>query len=61
MAKKNKTTKGIVLELDNSDRGNLIEIQSRFVRTGVRKTLVQIASDCLKIGIADKLIDTEKL
>ena len=60
MAKK-KETKGMVLELDNAVRANLRELQSRFIMIGVDKTLVQIALDCLKIGIYDKLINTEKL
>jgi hypothetical protein len=61
MAKKKETERGMILNLDIPERANLIEIQSRFVRTGVRKTLVQIALDCLKIGIHDKLMNTENL
>ena len=59
--KKPKTTKGMVIELDNSDRSNLKVIQSRYILTGVDKSLSQIACDCLKIGIHSKLINTETL
>jgi hypothetical protein len=55
MTKKNKQTKGMAIELDNSDRANLREIQARYILVGADKTLVQIAQDCLKIGIAIKI------
>ena len=61
MTKKEKQTKSVFLELDNDIRADIIEIQSRYVRTGVRKTIAQIVLDCLRIGIHNKLINTEKL
>ena len=61
MERKSKLTKGVVIELDNVDRANIKIIQSKYILIGVSKNIAQIASDCLKIGIANKLANTEKL
>jgi hypothetical protein len=55
MTKKDKQTKGMAIELDNLDRANLREIQAKYILVGAEKTLVQIAQDCLKIGIGVKI------
>ena len=60
MAKKIKD-KGMVIFLDCSTRANLRTIQSKYENIGVSKTLGQLVMDCLGIGIADKLANTEKL
>lgn len=57
---KEKKTKGMVIELDWVTKGDLTEIQSRYFRLGVKKTTSEIALDCLKIGIFNKLTNTEK-
>jgi len=61
MVKQGKKTKGMAIELDHSDHTNLKIIQARYILIGVEKKLTEIAGDCLKIGIADKLANTEKL
>ena len=59
--KESKPTKGMVIELSDTDRANLKTIQGRHLLIGVNKTMAQIACDCLKIGIQNKLSNTEKL
>lgn len=61
MTKKEKLTKGMVIEIDRIERARLKEIQSKYCLVGADKTLAQIASDCLKIGISSKLTNLSEL
>lgn len=56
-----KLTKGMVIELSDTDRANLRTIQGKYLLVGIDKTMAEIACDCLKIGIHDNLLNIEKL
>jgi len=57
---KNKD-RGMVIYLDNPTRAKLRTIQGAYEEIGVHKTLGQLVMDCIGIGIANKLANTEKL
>ena len=52
---------GIVIYPDHPTRAKLRTIQGAYEEIGVHKTLGQLVMDCIGIGIADKLANTEKL
>jgi hypothetical protein len=52
-----ETEKSMILYLDSPERAKLKVIQSNYVETGCDKTLTEIALDCLKIGIHNKMLN----